>query len=391
MYRHLVRFVLILSCLSWASTNFAAEPVRLLPEGTLKESRQPQAAIDAAGNIHVAFGCGNDLYVATSSDAGKTFASPVKVGTPGVLSLGMRRGPRITVTEKMLVVTAIGGPLGKGKDGDLLAWRSTDNGKSWNGPVRVNDEESSAREGLHAMAAGPKGELACAWLDLRTKGSKVFGSTSSDGGQTWSKNFLVYDSPSGAVCPCCHPSITFDPTGNMFVMWRNALEGSRDMYFTQSSDGGKTFSMATKLGQGTWKLDVCPMDGGQIAFSPGGEMFTVWRREQRVFLTGHADSEGTTSTDSRDQSLGQGEQPWLAANAKGAYLAWISKRNGDLFLKPPGTTVNLTVAHEATDPVVATNPTGQGPVIVCWETGPKDKTFILTQVFGAKLRTGSLD
>ena len=54
----------------------------------------------------------------------------------------MRRGPRIVATQQGIVITAIGGAQGKGKDGDVLAYRSTDKGRTWNGPVKVNDAEA---------------------------------------------------------------------------------------------------------------------------------------------------------------------------------------------------------------------------------------------------------
>ena len=56
-----------------------------------------------------------------------------------------------------------------------------------------------------------------------------------------------------------------DAQGRVAVMWRNWLNGSRDMFAALSSDGGKTFATAQKLGSGTWKLNGCPMDGGSIA------------------------------------------------------------------------------------------------------------------------------
>jgi hypothetical protein len=48
-------------------------------------------------------------------------------------------------------------------------------------------------------------------------------------------------------------------------MFRNAWEGSRDLYLSRSADGGKSFDEGRKLGVGTWKLEACPMDGGVYA------------------------------------------------------------------------------------------------------------------------------
>ncbi len=66
-------------------------------------------------------------------------------------------------------------------------------------------------------------------------------------------------------------------------MFRNWLDGNRDLYFLQSHDGGNTFNTAEKLGNGNWKLDGCPMDGGGIAVNDKGIIQTIWRREGKLF------------------------------------------------------------------------------------------------------------
>ncbi len=139
----------------------ASEPVRVTAsDGVDRDAKQPQAAVDAQGHIYIAFGRGSTVRLAASTDGGKTFDVNT-VGEVGSLALGMRRGPRVAATENSVVVTAIGGKEGKGRDGDVLAWRSSDGGKTWTGPTQVNAVESSAREGLHGMAAGPEGRVFC--------------------------------------------------------------------------------------------------------------------------------------------------------------------------------------------------------------------------------------
>ena len=353
--------------LTTLSVAVADGPVSVVPVDKLPEVRQPQAAIDDQGQVHIAYGSKNEIYCSTSADGGKSYSDPVLVGQVKNLSLGMRRGPRIAVADGTVVVSAIGGDLGGGKDGDLLAWRSVDHGKSWQGPVRVNDVAGSAREGLHAMAAGPNGELYCAWLDLRSKGTKIFGSSSSDGGATWTGNHLVYRSPSGSVCECCHPSVAFGEDGVLHVMWRNSIAGSRDIWATTSKDGGKQFSKARKLGSGTWRLDACPMDGGAIVAMAGGKAVTVWRRDKELFFT----------AGSKEISLGRGEQPWVATSGNEPIFVWISKRPGELWLKAGAKTSPQRLASGAFDPVIAGSALAKGPAVVCWESPEGDRRSIM--------------
>lgn len=276
--------------------------------------RQPQVAVDQLRTV-ITFGAGNAIYLASSRDRGKTFEKPVKVAEPGVISLGRHRGPRVSLTSTAVVVSAVAGETGRGADGDVVAWRSTDGGASWSEGVRVNDVKGSAREGLHSMAA--RGQVVfAAWLDLRSKGTKIFGSVSRDEGKTWSKNVLVYESPGGSVCECCHPSVAIDGEGHLYVMFRNSLGGSRDLYVARSVDTGKSFSAATKLGSGTWEINACPMDGGGLTTDGEGRLLTIWRRGKEVIFA---------SDDRNEKVLGPGKDPSIAVGAQGVYFAWTSQ------------------------------------------------------------------
>ena len=346
------------------------DTVEVVSAARLADARQPQAAVNNQGHIFIAFGAKNAIYCAASRDRGKTYGEPVLVGQVKNLSLGMRRGPRIATGGGSIVVTAIGGDLGGGKDGDLLAWRSKDGGKSWSEPVRVNDVPAAAREGLHAMTAGPFGFVYCVWLDLRERGTQIFGSASVDGGATWSENRLVYRSPSGSVCECCHPSIAMGRDGQLHVMWRNSVDGDRDLYVASSSDTGKTFSGAQKLGSGNWMLDACPMDGGAIAVGPDRKVTAVWRRENQVYL----------STGDDEELLARGEQPWTASGEE-TYVVWLNKRPGELWLRR-GDRDSEKIADNAVDPVVAASPGKSGSVVVSWEQRTGDCSTILAATVG---------
>jgi hypothetical protein len=144
-------------------------------------------------------------------------------------------------------------------------------------------------------------------------------------------------------------------------MWRNSLDGYRDMYLAISEDGGATFSTAERLGQGGWKLDACPMDGGMLAVSSAGNVTAVWRRKNQVLRT--------DSGAPREQLLRSGMQPWAAAAADGTYLVWLSRRGGELWLAGPDHDRPQRLASEASDPVIAAPQSAKGPVVALWEAG----------------------
>lgn len=210
-------------------------------------------------------------------------------GTPSEITVqrqdGARRasGPRIAASRGAVVVTAVVGERGGGAAGDVVLYRSVDQGQSWASPTIINDVPASAREGLHGVAANTEGLVVITWLDLRQKGTRVYVALSRDHGASWEPDLLVYASPSGSVCECCHPSVDVDDDGGIVVMFRNSVGGNRDMYVARSRDG-RTFEPAVKLGTGTWPLQGCPMDGGAVLLSSDG-VVTTWRREDGVCLT----------------------------------------------------------------------------------------------------------
>ncbi len=334
---------IMLSMIALLAALFAVSPVQVTPM-SFAEAREPQAAIDRDHRIYIAYGMGDALYLSASQDEGATFQAPIKVAQAGKLALGMRRGPRIAAYDGILTITATYARLGGGRDGDLVAFRSPDRGLTWTGPVRVNDVEGSAREGLHAMAVGPSGELACSWLDLRSKGTKLYVATSKDGGASWSKNRLAYASPSGSICECCHPSLAFDGKSKLFVMFRNSVSGARDMYLATSGDGGRTFSPASKLGEGTWRLDACPMDGGALDIAPNGDVKTFWRREGTLYAC---------SPGAPERMIAEGKQGWVAASDKGDFLAWTEGRR--ILASTPSERV-IELSEQGNDAVLAASP-----------------------------------
>lgn len=250
--------------------------VEVLRDGATSGS-QPQVEVDTKGSLHLVFGRATSLCY-TRSDDGTHWSDATVVGTLPKLALGLRRGPRIAASPQGIVVTAI-----SHADGNLHAWMSAD-GRTWSEQAQLNSVPSSAREGLHALAGDGQGRLAVTWLDLRTDKMSLWAKFSRDGGAHWSPDRLVYASPEGPICQCCAPAVAFAPDGRIGFLWRNLLQGARDLYLCETRDG-ETFTPARKLGQGTWLLNACPMDGGSLAYGPGSATHPVWKRERTVFAS----------------------------------------------------------------------------------------------------------
>jgi len=307
---------------------FWAMTAHLGPMGPDAPAHEPQMAVNGS-TVALTFGAGHAIYFSSSRDGGETFSAPQKVAEAGIVPLTRHRGPRIAFAGNAIVITAVvgskaeEGPHAHGlpSDGDLMVWRSLDGGKTWMAGKAINDVAASATEGLHALASNGKGLLYAAWLDKRgAKGTKLYSARSTDGGVTWSKNTAVYLSPDGTICECCHPSLAIGASGELLVMWRNAVDGSRDMYLSSSRDG-VTFASPRKLGEGTWKINACPMDGGGLAVS-SSEILTAWRRETNVFLAAPGQAE---------RQIGSGKDIALALSGDRTYVAWVDGTKVDVW------------------------------------------------------------
>ncbi len=366
----MLRLLFVLSCVSLFDSlcHARADESILIATGDTNGPKQPQAAVSSDGIIHLAFGSGEDVSYCHSNDGGTSFSKPTVAFRVPNLALGMRRGPRITAFGDALIITAIGGKQGKGRDGDVLAWRSNDRGESWKGPVHVNDSNDSAREGLHAMAVSSDGNAWCTWLDLRNQKTELYASQSVDGGASWSPNQLVYRSPEKSICECCHPSIAIhDKT--VQILFRNSLAGNRDMYLTslvQQSSNSNVHSI--QVGNENWKLNACPMDGGMLAIDANGLVSTVWRRDRMIFT---ATNKGTD-----EQLVGIGEQPWIVSTRVGPVAAWSVRRDGELKMKLLSDDHTHSIAKIARDAVLVAEPVHGKFVFVLWEQNENGRTSI---------------
>ena len=320
--------------------------LHLAPVAPDVPNKQPQLA--AANNVvAIAFGSGQSIWVARSTDHGRTFGAPAKVADLPKLMLGRHRGPRVAISGNAMVVSAIGA------EGDIVSWRSTDGGRSWSAGPAINDAPKSAAEGLHAMTADASGQIAAVWLDLRTPGTtRLFGSFSKDAGATWSKNVMVYQSPGKTICECCHPSLAAIGNGEFAAMWRNAVDGSRDLYALRIKDG-KPVGTAVKQGEGTWKLEACPMDGGGIA-QRNGQLVSAWRREKDIYLA---------RTGKPEVKLGMGMDVALAANAKGEYAVWTHGKAIEALL--PGSSTPERLSEAGAFATLLALP--DGAILAAWE------------------------
>ncbi|MDB5157244.1 MAG: hypothetical protein JWR50_1951 [Mucilaginibacter sp.] len=252
---------------------------------TIGHGQQPQVGVNNGGTIRVAYGVDDKIFCATSFDHGQTFSTPVLVARVDGMHLGMSRGPQISSSANCSIITAIN------KAGNIYWFKLDNRAAKWKPMGYVNDLKNSAPEGMIAVSADKNDGFYAVWLDTRSGGkNQVCFSSLSAKTNKWAPNHLIYKSPDMHVCECCRPSIAV--SGNaVAIMFRNWLNGSRDMYVMRSADHGRSFSDAQKMGLDTWKLEGCPMDGGGIRIDQSNTVQTTWQRKGDMYFTQGTDPE----------------------------------------------------------------------------------------------------
>ena len=295
----------------------------------IANGQMPNIIKDKTGMLHLVYGTGDSIMYLYSSDGGRSFSNPALISVLPKLAASHTRGPQIVATDKGLLLTACT------KQGNIFSFIKSKSG-NWKLTGRINDRDTVAKENLMALSADGQNAFAV-WLDLRDGHNKIYGAESSDGGKTWSKNIMVYASPDKTVCECCKPSVVMN--GNhVYVMFRNWLNGNRDMYLTSSSNGGRGFTKAEKLGLASWALNGCPMDGGGLALNNGNPV-TLWNRSGVIYVC---------EPGKEERALGKGRGCTLKIiNQKNVY-AWL--QDGELVLM--NTQGKKTVLGKGNQPVL---------------------------------------
>ena len=126
---------------------------------------------------------------------------------------------------------------------DVMFARSTDNGQTWDEPVRVNGDISGNNwQWFGTMSVSPNGRIDVVWLDTRDSNqgyySSLYYSYSIDGGQTFSMDERISEA--------FDPHVGWpqqDKMGDYFHMvsdddyahlaWANTLNGEQDVYYTR--------------------------------------------------------------------------------------------------------------------------------------------------------------
>jgi len=310
----------------------------------------------------------------------------------------------------------------------LLQSRSTDGGRTFSKATAVPGSDAAGNRGWENATADRDGRVFAVWLDNRELAAQdgevaaahhdhgAMSAGKPDGVAMAQKSKLYVASLDGAVAPtavtggvcyCCKTAIVAGGNGRLYAAWRQVYPGNvRDIAFTLSRDGGRTFAPPVRVSEDRWVLEGCPDDGPTMAIDADDRIHIVWPTlvTESTAETGRAESNGSlrspraprsnvdeqtialfyaTSTDgkqftprARIPSHGMPHHPQIAIGADGTpAIVWDEAADGTRLAAMtrvlPGAQGQVRFAREvvgdgAVYPVVAR---ANGTTVLAWTNG----------------------
>jgi len=199
----------------------------------------------------------SDVMLARFDSDGTAVGAPARVNQDaGVATAWRGDPPSVAITDRAVYVLWTARVESQGKSGtDLYFSVSNDQGKTFAPTVKVNDDKVPGAHGMHSLAVAKDGHIYVAWLDERNvqapkpspqggghhmeSNRELFVSDSNDGGKTFSANRKVAEN----ACPCCKTALALSPDGTVYASWRQVLPGDfRHIAVASSSDNAAHFS-----------------------------------------------------------------------------------------------------------------------------------------------------
>jgi hypothetical protein len=368
-----------------------------------------------------------DIYASISRDGGVTFGGPTRVNrTPGDASVGGEQPPRVALVPRganepaIVVVWTAKDPAGT----RLVSARSTDGGKSFLAPAPFPGSESSGNRGWESIAATPNGDVVAIWLDHRelpSRGSRGAQMThaehkhdssaaQSDGVARAQLSKLFFgrlSSPAGTqaltggVCYCCKTAVATGSDGSIYAAWRHVYPGNiRDIAFTMSADGGRTFTPPIRISEDKWVIDGCPENGPSIAVDANRRIHVVWptlvpgstpKSEPTLGLFYATSPDGRRFTArQRIPTDGVPRHPQIAIGSRNQIVvAWDEQARGARRVALARGTVQANGTVQFARQLVANGESGVYPVVaavgdatvIAWTSGPAGQTTLRTERF----------
>jgi len=285
------------------------------------------------------------LVVAFMAAGLLAFAMPVPAAAPSAPWFGpniMVNAPpaysgyqsSIAVDANGVLYLAYGGWGGSTTQADIFFSKSSDGGRTWSAPFKVNNDIGAVMQVEPSIFVGHNSYIYIAWTDMRSGNQDIYFSRSFDGGLSFSANVRVNDVTANFQMS---PDLAVDSTGLIHVVWtdgRNIPGTGPDIYYANSTDTGLSFNPSQRVNN-----DAVAAEQGEpaIAVAPDRSVYAVWTdprnaaRGSDIYFSKSTDLGATWSPNFFvNDDVGNRAQsaPDVAVDGAGnIYVAWSDSRD----------------------------------------------------------------
>lgn len=241
------------------------------------------------------------VFVAKSTDAGQSFAEPLRIFTSNLDSNTMNP---VVLSDGTLLVP-FSDYMRPGVEKSLWlerardwALRSSDGGQTFSVPLFISESCEKVFPTLAADASAGPFKDRLYWLCHDQKGTRILLHYSADRGERWSDPIQV-NQGSGPKSYVRTPAVAVNKDGVAAIAWYdgrndreryNAVYQCQEVYFSASLDGGRTLLPEVKISSGL-SCPNSPANGkGGERWPAGGDYFGLVARPDGVFQLLWADS-----------------------------------------------------------------------------------------------------
>lgn len=173
---------------------------------------------------------------------------------------------------------------GHGQPGDGFYVQSVDQGKTWSAPVKLNHRAETVTTGAERgpkLALGKDGAIHVIWLGFYKKGGGVWYTRSTDGGKTFEEERCLTEMRPGWD----NATLAADKEGNVFTVWTGQWPDlpedkespvAAPIILTRSTDNGRTFA-PSQLVKHDYPGRACGCCRLEARVGPDGNLYIAFR------------------------------------------------------------------------------------------------------------------
>ena len=208
-------------------------------------------------------------------------------------------------------------------DAEFYYMKSTDGGNSWSGSQRLT--ENSGESLFPVIVISSTDMIHVFWQDDTPGNHEIFYKKSTDGGSIWSaQKRLTWNAGDAS-----YPSAVIESSNTIHLVWGDNTPGNDEVYYKKSTNGGSTWIGTQRL---TWNSGDSIPTG--IGLDSSDSLHLLWYDatpgNDEIYHKESTDGGGTWSSASRlTWNSGDSKVPKLGATVHGIHIVWCDSTPGD--------------------------------------------------------------